>query len=127
MQADLSRTVDPAPKVSVLWQELPDSGERCAYVGTSTTSYFTADGEVQLSRDYAAVILSIAAAVQDATNDGLLGGDHRSYWPRCAEYAFGLDAWVDQNGRCVWRCRHDGKVIAESVTSGRRPNTPRWR
>jgi hypothetical protein len=115
VQADLSRTVNDAPRLVLLWSdELSDElqGEgRHAYVGKSLSWYFGAGGGFELPRDYVSALLEIVDQLQDAIVDTLLG--MHTFWPICPVHGKPLRA-DQRDGTPVWICgSSDEHVLAE--------------
>jgi hypothetical protein len=110
VQADLSRTVDEAPQLMLLWYDRED-GQRHAYVGKAADWYFGSNGGFELGRHYVEALVDIADEVREAINDSLLGD--RWDWPLCPQDGWTLSVAVDGYQTCSWVCSQGGHDLGE--------------
>jgi hypothetical protein len=98
VQADLSRTVVDAPVLGFFVRDDEWRG-RVLYVGKGPQWYF--GEELYLEGDVVSATVEIAASVQDAIVDSLLG--YRTFWPKCPHDGFPLYAHSMEDA-AEWVC-----------------------
>lgn len=120
LQADLSRTLPDAPRISTL-QAGPPNG-RFALVSGTPGRVFTANGGVSTHCDAPTLLARFATELTDAIAAGVFG--HRAAWPVCPDHDSPLTPRRDGD-EVFWACRGvpDGHTIARIGSLGDPPTT----
>lgn len=105
LQADLNRTLAPAPEITTIRSGRVAS-KLIAIASPATGRAFTANGGVDLDRDAPALLVRLAVELADALAAGTFGT--RIPWPTCPTHGSQLAPRRDDGDMVFWVCRHDG-------------------